>query len=159
MKINTPGCGHGNFVASDGSRFWEYSSKADLSILRQAVSILEHSVKGMKQCNACFKKLPGGRSFDDILADNSVWINYEPRTIGWYGATDKVGGKEVTVSKDAFSKGRWWVAGTLVHELAHVNGADATTSAADTTLLSCGLKVAYEGAIGKREAGTRWPVA
>jgi len=75
-------------------------------------------------------------------------------TVGWYGVTFGASGKEISISQPAFKKGRWWVAGTLVHELAHVNGAGQTTDAADATLLKCGLKNAYEGAIGMRLSGS-----
>lgn len=88
-----------------------------------------------------------------MWADDTVWINYESRTDrGWYGITIRVGGKDISISQLAFNKGRWWVAGTLVHELAHVNGAPLATAQADEVLLSCGLKNAYEGVIGARLA-------
>lgn len=149
-KINTPGSGHGNFTSGAGNRYWEYSEEKCLAMLKRAVFILDHNVKGMRPCNKCFEKLPGGRTFDDVWADNSVWINFEPRdTVGWYGITYGVGGKDISISLSAFNKGRWWVAGTLVHELAHVNGAPISTAQADETLLCCGLGNAYEGVIGQ----------
>lgn len=155
MKINTKGSGHGNLTILD-FHFWEYSNEKSLRMLKQAIFILTNNVKGMKPCNDCFKKLPGGRTFDDILNDNDVWINYEARTDrDWYGATNHVSGKEISICQLAFNKGKWWVAGTLVHEMAHVNGASATTGDADNTLLCCGLKNAYEGAIGMRQSGTQ----
>ncbi len=148
-RINEPASGHGRITSPADNRYWEYTSVNALKILKKAVSIIQNNVKGMRACNDCFKRLPGGRSFDDVWADNSVWINYEPRTDrGWYGITLGVGGTEVSISELAFKKGHWWVAGTLVHELAHVNGAPINTAAADQTLLKCGLKNAYEGVIG-----------
>jgi hypothetical protein len=159
-QVNTPGSGHGNFVSAAGNRYWEYTDKDALKILNQAIFILAHNVKGMRPCNDCFKKLPGGKTFDDIWTDNSVWINYEPRTNrGWYGVTHGVSGKDISISKNAFNKGRWWVAGTLVHELAHVNGAPINSGEADATLLCCGLKNAYEGAIGMAQSGTNVELA
>lgn len=150
-KINIIGSGHGRFTSSAGNRYWEYSDLPSLRMLQRAVFILDSNVKGMRPCNACFKKLPGGRTFDDVWADSSVWINFEPRdTVGWYGITYGVGGKEISISMSAFKKGRWWVAGTLVHELAHVNGAPINTTEADDTLLCCGLANAYEGVIGQK---------
>ncbi len=154
-QINIPGSGHGNLTSAAGNRYWEYTDKKALRILKQAAFILQNNVRGMRPCNKCFQKLPGGKTFDDIWADDSVWINYEPRTDrGWYGVTHGVSGKDVSISESAFKIGRWWVAGTLVHELAHVNGAPIDTGAADGTLLCCGLKNAYEGVIGMNQSGT-----
>ncbi len=155
VKINIPGSGHGNMTSPLGNRHWEYTNAKSLKMLREALFILKTNVKGMKPCNKCFKALPGGKTFDEVLADDTVWINYEPRTDrGWYGITISVGGKDVSISQSAFKKGKWWVAGTLVHELAHVNGASASTGDADNTLLCCGLKNMYEGAIGMKQSGT-----
>ncbi|MBC7900882.1 MAG: hypothetical protein H7070_12615 [Saprospiraceae bacterium] len=155
VKINEPGSGHGDMTSPLGNRHWAYTDKKALATLKRALFILRSNVKGMKPCNKCFKALPGGKTFDEILADDTIWINYEPRTDrGWYGITISVGGKDVSISQSAFNKGRWWVAGTLVHELAHVNGASASTGDADDTLLCCGLKNAYEGAIGMNQSGT-----
>jgi hypothetical protein len=153
--INEPGCGHGRVTSPAGNRYWEYASKNSLSILKKSIWIIENRVKGMRPCNNCFKRLPGGRSFDDVWADNSVWINYDSRVDrDWYGVTLGVGGTEISISELAFKKGRWWVAGTLVHELAHVNGAPINTAVADETLLVCGLKNAYEGVIGIRDSSS-----
>ena len=154
MKINTGASGHGNLTILD-FHFWAYNNDKALKTLEQAVFILKNNIKGMKPCNERFKKLSGGRTSDDILKDDTVWISYEARTTtGWYGATNTVGGNEITISQAAFNKGRWWVAGTLVHEMAHVNGAPANTVDADDTLLYCGVKNAYEGVIGMKQSGT-----
>jgi hypothetical protein len=150
-KVNTPGSGHGKFTSAGGNRYWPYTDAKVKKILEDAIFIIEHNVKKMDSCNKCFKKLPGGKTFEEIWNDDTVWINYEPRNRGWYGVTHGVGGKDISIAQIAFNKGRWWVAGTLVHELAHVDGAPATTTAADDTLLECGLKNAYEGVIGIKE--------
>ncbi len=150
-KINVPGSGHGQFTSGGGNRYWEYDDQKALVTLKRAFFILEHNVKGMRPCNDCFKKLPGGRTFDDVWNDPSIWVNFEPRhDRGWYGITYGVGGKDISISMSAFWIGRWWVAGTLVHELGHVNGAPINTAQADETLLCCGLSNAYEGVIGQR---------
>src|SRR4051812_32138083 len=150
-KINVPGSGHGQFTSAAGNRYWEYDDQKALVTLKRAFFILEHNVKGMRPCNNCFKKLPGGRTFDEVWDDPSVWVNFEPRhDRGWYGVTHGVSGKDISISMSAFWIGRWWVAGTLVHELGHVNGAPISTAQADETLLCCGLSNAYEGVIGQR---------
>jgi hypothetical protein len=143
MRINTKGSGQGNRTFVGNINFFEYPEKP-LRILKQAIFILNSNIKGMKPCNECFSALPGGRSFDDVLMDNSVWVSYEPsRTVDWYGiylsATN-----EICVSQAAFDIGRWMVASTLVHELAHVNGASGYTDEAERTLLRCGLRRLYD---------------
>jgi hypothetical protein len=154
MKINTAASGHGDLTIT-GDHWWAYPNGKELKCLEQAMYILKNNIKGMKPCNKRFKELPGGRSFDDILNDDDVWISYDSRkTVDWYGITNFVGGKEISISQETFDKGRWFVAGTLVHEMAHVNGAPVTTGDADNTLLYCGVKSAYEGAIGMRQSGT-----
>jgi hypothetical protein len=151
-RINEPGSGHGNMTSPAGNHYWEYSNDISLKMLKQAIWIIDNRVKGMRACNDCFKRLPSGRSFDDVWADNSVWINYDERTDrDWYGITL---GFDISISQSAFKKGRWWVAGTLVHELAHIDGAPSNTAAADETLLHCGLKNAYEGVIGIRDVAS-----
>ena len=144
-KINTAGSGHGNKTIGI-YQFFEYADKAALGTLKKALYILEHNIKGMRPCNACFKALPGGRSFDDVLTDNSVWISHDPTNHGAYGVTS---GNDVSISKLAFDGGRWVVAATLVHELAHVNGAPGhTTAQAEATLSCCGLRAHDTGVIG-----------
>lgn len=133
-------------TSAAGNQYWEYSNDVSLKILKKAIQIIDNRVKGMRSCNDCFKRLPAGRTFDEVWADDSVWVNYDARTDrDWYGITL---GTEISISERAIKKGFWWVAGTLVHELAHVDGAPSDTSAADRTLLQCGLKNAYEGVIG-----------
>jgi hypothetical protein len=148
-KINVPGTGHGEFTSPAGNRYWEYKDDKIKKILDQAIWIIQHSVTRMKSCDDCFKALPGGRNFNDVWKDDRIWINFEPRADrDWYGITFGVGGTDISISQSAFDKGRWWVAGTLVHELAHTNGATITSRDADKTLLKCGLVSAYEGVIG-----------
>jgi hypothetical protein len=148
-RINEPASGHGRITSPAGNRYWEYSNASSLKILKQAISIINRSVKGMRTCNNSFNNLPNSRSFDDVWADNSVWINYEDRTDrGWYGITLGVGGTEISISESAFKIGVWTVAGTLIHELAHVNGARPDTADAEKTLIPCGLRNVYTGVIG-----------
>jgi len=86
-----------------------------------------------------FQGLPGGRSLRTLLADNTIWINYHP-TMNAYGETNFVGGKEIAISNTAFRWGRWAVLGTLIHELAHSNGAPGgADKSAERALVACGL--------------------
>ena len=109
----------------------------------------------MKSCNNCFKNLPKGRDFKTVWEDKTIWINYSPQTTDYWGITYGVGGTEISIPKATFKKGFKFVAGTLVHELAHTNGAPVTTMEAESTLIYCGLKDLYDkGAIGMRQSGT-----
>jgi hypothetical protein len=135
-KIHTSGDGH---ATPTGRHQWlPYSDEKKKKVVQDALFILEHNIKGFRPCNDCFKKLPGGKTFDDVLNDSDVFISFDPRkTNGDYGATI---GKDVTITDFSIRMGRWTVAATLVHELAHVNGAPGDTHAAEGTLHCCGLK-------------------
>lgn len=153
MKINIAGSGHTGPVKNGDAEWLAYDAKLDKQkkMLEKAIGIIKSNIRGSKACNDAFKALPGGRSFDDVFDDDSIWISYCPVKTT-YGFTNVVGGKEITICEQAFMWGYWTVTGTLVHEMAHTNGADATTHAAEGTLLSCGLaKVHDPNIIGSRE--------
>ena len=118
-SIHIPGDGH---IAPTGRHKWLAYSDADKKqVVEAALFILKHNIKGSKPCNDCFKRLPGGRSFDDVLNDAGVFISFDPSTKkDDFGATI---GSDVTITDFSIRMGRWTVAATLVHELAHVNGA------------------------------------
>jgi len=134
-KINTPGSGHGAPAPVAGWQWLAYSNAAYLAALRRAVRIIDTRVKGHRPCDNAFRALPGGRTFSQVWNDSTVWISYDPGgTANRYGATL---GKEVTITAYSLRMGHWTVAATLVHELAHVNGAGGATTAAEDTLKSC----------------------
>jgi hypothetical protein len=143
-RIFEPGSGgRVRFTSVDDSRFWEYANKESLAILKKAFWIIKTNVRGLRPCNDCFARLPGGRTFTEVWDDNSVWINHEPRAdVDFFGATIRTS-LIVTVSQRAFNMGTWFVVSTLVHELAHINGATGSTSDAEDTLPPCGLKGGY----------------
>jgi hypothetical protein len=168
-KINIDGGPHGTITLSAGTademRFWTYAKKSSqLRQLERAVWIVQHNIyKKKNSCNKYFKTLKAdgtSRSFDEVWEDPDIWINYEPRiSLGWDGATNSVGGKEITIGEEAYRKGNvWYVTGVLVHELAHTNGAGvAPSKAASTALKFCGLAALYDGAVGvapRAEKGT-----
>lgn len=153
MKINTAASGHVGPVKNGNAEWVSYDAKTESQkkMLEKAINILKSNVYGSKNCNEAFKKLPNGKSFDEIFDDDAVWISYCPNT-KTYGFTNVVGGKEITICEYAFKWGFWTVAGTLVHEMGHVNGAGTTDHAAEGTLLSCGLaKVHDPTIIGSRD--------
>jgi hypothetical protein len=117
---------------------------------------LKHNIHGMRPCNDCFSRLSGGKTFDDVFDDPAMFISFD-LSGPFSGRTDAVGGKEITISAREFRIGRWSVAATLVHELAHVNGADAVSADAEETLKCCGLAGHFRcGAVGVGERQNDW---
>ncbi|MFC1642484.1 hypothetical protein ACFL5O_07330 [Myxococcota bacterium] len=99
--------------------------------------------RGRPSANVYFKTLPGGKSLSALLADNTIWVNYSV-SIGAYGEA-VIGGRELAIGPSAFRMGRWTVLATLIHELAHINGAPGGVSrAAEQALVACGLGRASE---------------
>ena len=95
--------------------------------------------KGMPDADRYFRTLPGGRSLTALLGDRSIWINYGP-TMTEFGANSVPHPHEIAIGRLAFRIGRWTVLATLIHELAHVNGAPGGADRrAEEALLRCGL--------------------
>jgi hypothetical protein len=64
-------------------------------------------------------------------------------------------GREVAISEQAFRIGRWTVLATLVHELAHTNGApDRPSTAAEEAVLACGMGYNSEKTSGRDDTFT-----
>jgi hypothetical protein len=151
--IHIPGDGHVTPAPDvDGTRWDAYSDAKIKKVLEAALFILKHNIRGSRPCNRCFSALAGGRSFDAVFADASIFISFDPSGPA-SGATDSVGGRDITISAQEFRVGRWSVAATLVHELAHTNGAPGAPSAeAENTLRCCGLGGLFRpGSVGARE--------
>lgn len=147
-KIHVSGDGYAAPPPNSGWQWLPYSNAHKKRIIEQALFILRHNVRGMKPCNDCFSRLPGGRTFDDILDDPNVVISFDPKNNGSdYGATDQVGGHDITITEFSIRMGRWTVAATLVHEMAHVNGAPVDTHQAEGTLLCCGFSALHDATI------------
>jgi hypothetical protein len=108
--------------------------------------------RGMPSANTYFRGLPGGRTLTALLADSSIWVNYSP-SLGDWGETNAVGGKEIALGGVAFRTGRWSVLATMIHELAHSNGAPGGASQdAERAVLACGL-----GRLSERSTGVDDP--
>lgn len=148
MKINEPGSAHVGPMKNGDAEWLPYDNTIVIqkNLLLTAISMIRVFILGRTTCDKAFKSLPGGRSFSEIFNDNSVWISYckDPNI---YGYTDAVGGKEITICQHAFGKGVGAVTGTLVHEMAHVNGADGSTHAAEATLPPCFMTAVYDPTI------------
>lgn len=96
--------------------------------------------------NRYFRSLPRGRSFTSLIGDSNIWLNYfnDPNAYGFTFAN-----YNIWLSDSAFLGGRWMLLATIVHELAHVNGAiggaavcsnySTPCHAAERAVLECGL--------------------
>ncbi|PVB63692.1 hypothetical protein [Labrenzia sp. 011] len=108
--------------------------------LKWARNRLFRMVKNIPGCNAYFRTLPGGRSLSDMIGDSGIWVNYGSGLSPLYGEIHVPTG-EIAVGDRAFNMGRWMVLATLVHELAHHNGAPITggDTRAEEAVYHCGL--------------------
>lgn len=104
---------------------------------------------GNPKANTFFKSLTGARTLTQLLNDSSIWINYCP-TLTLLGEA-QISGKELAIGPNSFSKGKWVVLGTLIHELAHINGAPTAggNTLAEEALYHCGLGTfaEYDGGV------------
>ncbi len=138
VSINTPASGHLGPPANSGFQWLAYPDAAKQHTLQQALDILDSRVKVHRPCNAAFARLPGRRTFREVLEDASVWISFDPQHGGDTFAATLV--SEVTITAFSIAMGRWTTAAALVHELAHVNGAPGGNDhRAEHTLVHCML--------------------
>ena len=135
--IHTSGDAHSTPSAlGDGTRWDPYPAKgANRKRLDDALFILRTQIRGMKSCNDCFRGLPGGRTFDDIFNDASIFLSLDPS-----GPNSGVTvGSDITISMVQNSN-TWQVVATIVHEFAHINGVPGGGhGVAEGMLRCCGL--------------------
>ena len=96
-----------------------------------------------------FRSLPRRRTLTNLLADNTIWINYDGSTTA-YGYTYQ--NKNLWVGLPAMVIGRWTILATIVHELAHIGGAigGATTCSAFSASCHAAERAVLECGMGKR---------
>jgi hypothetical protein len=149
-KINTLASGHvGPAPLPGGHSYLPFANAGQVAMVQAAMHIVDSKMKGYLPCNNAFKALPGGRTLAQIWLDPDVWINFDPTMVaGDYAATRA---KEVTITAFTLSKGRWTVAASLVHELAHVGGAPGLASPlAEQILTPCLLgALQHPGLLGE----------
>ena len=113
-----------------------------LGTLKQALDILKHRVRANLQCNASFEALPFRNNFRSFIDNPYIWINYDSRNVEGecgYVALPAFP-MDVVLTQFALRKGRWLTAATIIHELAHLNGAPGDEShEAELRVLECGL--------------------
>ena len=110
--------------------------------MSRALDIINTRIRGHYQCDAIFSALPGGKDFKAWFDDPNVWINYDSSNAqgDWGWTMPGAYPKDIVVSRFSLRMGRWSTAATIIHELAHLNGADGHSHAAENTLQHCGLK-------------------
>ena len=98
------------------------------------------------QCAACrdaFCALPLRRSLEAVWTDPAVSISYTP-SARVRGYTD-IGTKLIVMTFDGLMRSPREIAATLLHELAHLNGAPAgATLMAESLLPRCGFADLYD---------------
>ena len=94
-------------------------------------------------CDADFASFGYGIPFSERWRDRAIWISYNPLpAVNEYGAT--LGGTlDITIAQNAFDRGAHQVAGTIIHEFAHINNA-GDGSRAEQTLRQCGCADIYD---------------
>jgi hypothetical protein len=171
VSINNDASGHSCFTedwyegaagCSQGVKktgyFWRLFGTNE-QMAEDALELIRTTAGGQTRCNASFQGLgsgmwfwrTGGRSFDDTFNDPDVWVSYHwDKTTGIRGLTSGRRPKDITIAQNAFDEGLRAVAATIVHELAHVNGAPGKPSRmAEDTLRGCGFSDQFdEAAVG-----------
>jgi hypothetical protein len=157
-QLNVPKSGHVAPAAVAGWQWLPFSDALYRRRIQEAMQIINTRIIGHARCNAAFSALPGGLTFAQVWADPTIWISYDPvNTAGRFGAT--LNRREVTVSQYCCRMGRWTLVATLIHEFAHVNGADGISADAERVLQSCMMGAHYDATIiGQLRAAPREPL-
>jgi hypothetical protein len=117
-------------------------TRADRDMMRWARRRAIWIARNKPSADVYFRGITAGaRSLTAILADRNMWVNYHP-TLADRGVTPGAAGfaTECAIGPSAIRWGRWTVLATLIHELAHCNGAPGRPSTvAEDALPHCGL--------------------
>ncbi len=135
LSINGDGVCHGGAPGS------QMVPEGYVSAVADALRLIQTRVRGRYRCDEIFSALPLGRNFRTLFDDPNTWVNYDPsnRQDDWGWTMPIAYPKDVVISRFTIRMGVWSIAGTIIHELAHLDGADGTSHAAEETLRYCGL--------------------
>ena len=113
-----------------------------LPVVSRSLKLLQAKMRNAKSCNDDFSTLPGGKTFRELFDNAAIWVNYDPLNNGslWGWTMPTAFPNDVVLTQYPLRMGYWSTAATIVHELAHLNGADGTTHAAEHTVKSCLMK-------------------
>jgi hypothetical protein len=123
----------------DGTQWAAFTDATQIGLVKDALGLMRDRVARIPACDQYFESLPRKKSFRTILDDPKVWISYDPTG----PAAAETVGNYITLGKKALNGNRWQVVATLVHELAHVGGAEDIDGQAEKALVHCGLKDHY----------------
>ena len=133
---------------------WVTVPKERRDMLNWARRKAKEVAKTKASANKYFATLPNGRTLQDLLNDSSIWINFDP-SMTEFGANSVAHPHEIAIGPSSFRIGRWTVLATLIHELAHVDGAPGGTDRrAEEALLRCGLGKWSEFTTGRDDPAT-----
>ncbi|WP_305985553.1 hypothetical protein [Roseibium sp. MMSF_3544] len=98
-------------------------------------------VKNNPSCDAYFRSLPNSRTLTSMINDDSIWISYGPGIEAPFYGKAYFDNGEIGIADRAFRMGRWTVLATIIHELAHLNGAPGHggDTRAEEAVYHCGL--------------------
>ena len=152
-QINTPSSKHKTgFRTADGNTWEPYTDDKQIKVLTAAFMEIEKQIIKnkdiLKTCNAAFGKLQGGRDFASLWKDPGIWVSFNSnQDEQLFGITYK---KDIAIAAYVFKQKNTVrvLAATLVHELAHVNGAPGGMESkdAESTLPPCGFDDMYNPA-------------
>jgi len=142
-KIHLSGSVYSAPPSIAGWKWLPYTNKTYLNTLNRAIKTIDSKIKKSSSCDKSFRKLPGGKTFLQIWNDNNVWVSFDPDKGGSkWGVT--LSRQHISITAYTLAMGHWATAATLIHELAHVNGAPGTNTQAEDVLLSCMLKSLHD---------------
>jgi hypothetical protein len=136
------------YRTEDGKNRWEpFKDEKHIQLVKEAFLMIDTRIlknkATLKTCNAAFVKLKGRRDFPTVWKMAGIWVSFNPNPEeGLYGWLYK---NDISLSAHMFAMRNPvpWIAGTLIHELAHVNGApggpDTSSKEAEGTLPPCGF--------------------
>lgn len=152
-NINRPSRKHEtNFRTKDGDTWEPFKDEKQIELMIGAFMVINKNViwdkKILKTCNCAFAKLTGRRDFATVWKDPNIWVSFNPNPVkDLFGITYK---KDISIAAHVFTlvDPVRIIAATLVHELAHVNGAPGgmESKAAESTLPPCGFEDLYNPA-------------
>jgi hypothetical protein len=104
--------------------------------LREAIAHINRRIRVHTEANRAFLAIPGGRGFslDTLLAGPDIIVCFDPVHHGPILAATPLVGRRISITEFGFRSTGRSVEATLIHELAHVNGASGTTRDAENVL-------------------------
>ncbi|WP_029065557.1 hypothetical protein [Labrenzia sp. DG1229] len=125
--------------------FVEFNA-SQYSQLKWCRSKLFKMVRENQSCDAYFCSLPNSRTLTHLINDGSIWVNFGPAIETPFYGKAYFAASEIGIADRAFRMGRWTVLATIIHELAHINGAPGRggDTRAEEAVYHCALGISDE---------------